>query len=76
MTIILKSYNRYLKTCCGGKVNPFHEKTATGLTLCMNSNNTSQPVLRIRLKVVNLFYKATVPNRFRCTETTVSVHLN
>lgn len=43
-----------------GKVNPFHEKTATGLTLCMNSNNTSQPVLRIRLKVVNLFYKATL----------------
>jgi hypothetical protein len=45
-----------------GKVNPFHEKTATGLTLCMNSNNTSQPVLRIRLKVVNLFYKATDGN--------------
>ena len=35
--------------------------TATGLTLCMNSNNTSQPILRIRLKVVNLFYKATCP---------------
>ena len=26
----------------------------------MNSNNTSQPVLRIRLKVVNLFYKTTL----------------
>ena len=26
----------------------------------MNSNNTSQPVLRIRLKAVNLFYKTTL----------------
>ena len=32
---------------------------STELTLCMNSKNTSQPILRIRLKVVNLFCKAT-----------------
>ena len=44
---------------CSRLVAYLFQRTATGLTLCMNSNNTSQPVLRIRLKVVNLFYKAT-----------------
>ena len=37
----------------------FIDIMSTELTLCMNSKNTSQPVLRIRLKVVNLFCKAT-----------------
>ena len=43
----------------------FIDIMSTELTLCMNSKNTSQPVLRIRLKVVNLFYKATA--FFVCT---------
>ena len=37
----------------------FIDIMSTELTLCMNSKNTSQPILRIRLKVVNLFSKAT-----------------
>ena len=41
------------------KITPRIFGFAIGVTLCMNSNNTSQPVLRIRLKVVNFSYKAT-----------------
>ena len=38
----------------------FIDIMSTELTLCMNSKNTSQPILRISPKVVNLFCKATL----------------
>ena len=51
-------------------------KKATGLTLCVNSNNKSQSILRIRLKVVNLFRKAIVPSQCQLTETAVPANWN